>query len=100
MTALLAGVIDTSRPPLQESFDDDLLRMLRAVRFVSQLVSGSHRVIDAIAEMNGQIERITAERVRVELDKRSAASIRSRVWRSWSTPVWLNRSFRRSPHGS
>ena len=69
MTALLAGVIDTPATP-QESFDDDPLRMLRAVRFVSQLgFRLAPRVIDAIAEMNGQIERITAERVRVELDK-------------------------------
>ena len=69
MSALLAGIIDTPATP-QESFDDDPLRVLRAVRFVSQLgFRLAPRVIDAITEMNGQIERITAERVRVELDK-------------------------------
>ena len=69
MSALLAGIIDTPATP-QESFDDDPLRMLRAVRFVSQLgFRLAPRVVDAITEMNGQIERITAERVRVELDK-------------------------------
>ncbi|MGV9859979.1 CCA tRNA nucleotidyltransferase [Gordonia sp. NPDC003425] len=69
MSALLAGIIDTPATP-QESFDDDPLRMLRAVRFVSQLgFSPAPRVFDAIAEMSGQIERITPERVRTELDK-------------------------------
>ena len=69
LSALLAGIIDTPATP-QESFDDDPLRMLRAVRFVSQLgFRLAPRVVDAITEMNGQIERITAERVRVELDK-------------------------------
>ena len=69
MSALLAGIIDTPATP-QESFDDDPLRMLRAVRFVSQLgFRLAPRVVDAITEMNGQIERITAERVRAELDK-------------------------------
>jgi poly(A) polymerase len=69
LTALLAGVIDTPATP-QESFDDDPLRMLRAVRFVSQLgFRVAPRVFDAITDMAGQIERITAERVRAELDK-------------------------------
>ncbi|MGV9709846.1 CCA tRNA nucleotidyltransferase [Gordonia sp. NPDC003424] len=69
MTALLAGVIDTPATP-QESFDDDPLRMLRAARFVSQLgFRVAPRVQDAMTEMAGQIDRITAERVRTELDK-------------------------------
>jgi poly(A) polymerase len=69
LSAALAGVIDTPATP-QESFDDDPLRMLRAVRFVSQLgFRVAPRVADAITEMSEQIERITAERVRAELDK-------------------------------
>ncbi|MDY6807875.1 MAG: CCA tRNA nucleotidyltransferase [Actinomycetota bacterium] len=69
LTALLAGVIDTPATP-QESFHDDPLRMLRAVRFVSQLgFRVAPRVFDAIADMSQEIERITAERVRAELDK-------------------------------
>ncbi|MFW0793121.1 CCA tRNA nucleotidyltransferase [Gordonia sp. CPCC 205515] len=69
MTALLAGVIDTPATP-QSSFDDDPLRMLRAARFVSQLgFRVAPRVQDAMTSMAGQIERITAERVRTELDK-------------------------------
>ncbi|MBF6495352.1 CCA tRNA nucleotidyltransferase [Nocardia cyriacigeorgica] len=69
MDALLAGVLDTPSAP-QESFGDDPLRMLRAARFVSQLRFTLHpRVQQAITEMAGEIERITAERVRTELDK-------------------------------
>ncbi|MEE3851921.1 CCA tRNA nucleotidyltransferase [Gordonia sp. LSe1-13] len=69
LTALLAGVIDTPATP-QESFNDDPLRMLRAVRFVSQLgFRVAPRVFDAITAMSEQIDRITAERVRAELDK-------------------------------
>ncbi|MFW0789886.1 CCA tRNA nucleotidyltransferase [Gordonia sp. CPCC 205333] len=69
MTALLAGVIDTPAAP-QQSFGDDPLRMLRAVRFVSQLgFRLTPRTFDAIVEMVGEIDRITVERIRAELDK-------------------------------
>ncbi|GAB17324.1 putative tRNA nucleotidyltransferase [Gordonia effusa NBRC 100432] len=69
MTALLAGVIDTPAAP-QQSFGDDPLRMLRAVRFVAQLgFRLTPRTFDAITEMVGEIDRITVERIRVELDK-------------------------------
>lgn len=67
--ALLAGVLDTPAAP-QDSFNDDPLRMLRAARFVSQLgFELAPRVATAITEMAEQIDRITAERVRTELDK-------------------------------
>ncbi|MGW0038054.1 CCA tRNA nucleotidyltransferase [Gordonia sp. NPDC003376] len=69
MSAALAGIIDTPATP-QESFDDDPLRMLRAVRFVSQLgFTVAPRVSQAILDMAGEIDRITAERVHAELDK-------------------------------
>ncbi|MGC4934437.1 CCA tRNA nucleotidyltransferase [Gordonia sp. DT30] len=69
LSAALAGVIDTPATP-QESFGDDPLRMLRAVRFVSQLgFRVAPRVAEAITGMAEEIDRITAERVRVELDK-------------------------------
>nr|WP_238404307.1 CCA tRNA nucleotidyltransferase [Gordonia desulfuricans] len=69
MSAALAGIIDTPATP-QESFDDDPLRMLRAVRFVSQLgFTVAPRVSQAITDMAVEIERITAERVHAELDK-------------------------------
>ena len=67
--ALAAGVIDTPDSPAI-SFGDDPLRMLRAARFVSQLgFSLAPRVRAAMTEMAEQIERITAERIRTELDK-------------------------------
>ncbi|RJO76985.1 CCA tRNA nucleotidyltransferase [Nocardia panacis] len=69
LDALLEGVLDTPAAP-QDSFNDDPLRMLRAARFVSQLgFELAPRVRAAITEMAGEIERITAERVRTELDK-------------------------------
>ncbi|GGK54504.1 CCA tRNA nucleotidyltransferase [Nocardia camponoti] len=66
---LLAGVLDTPALPA-DSFNDDPLRMLRAARFVAQLgFDVTPRVRDAIVDMADQIDRITAERVRAELDK-------------------------------
>ncbi|TDV50803.1 CCA tRNA nucleotidyltransferase [Actinophytocola oryzae] len=67
--ALRKRILDTPATP-QESFNDDPLRMMRAVRFVSQLgFDVAPRVLDAIGDMAGQLERITAERVQVELSK-------------------------------
>ncbi|MFE3291152.1 CCA tRNA nucleotidyltransferase [Rhodococcus sp. NPDC059234] len=69
MDDLLAGVLDTPAAP-EISFNDDPLRMLRAARFVSQLgFALTPRVHQAIVDMAGQIDRITAERVHAELDK-------------------------------
>ncbi|MFE3542033.1 CCA tRNA nucleotidyltransferase [Nocardia sp. NPDC059177] len=69
LDALLDGVLDTPALP-RDSFDDDPLRMLRAARFVAQLgFEVAPRVRTAIVEMAEQIDRITAERVRTELDK-------------------------------
>ena len=67
--ALADRVLDTPATP-QESFADDPLRMMRAARFVSQLgFTPAPRVLDAIGEMNGEINRITAERIQAELSK-------------------------------
>jgi poly(A) polymerase len=67
--ALAKRRLDTPATP-QESFADDPLRMLRAARFVSQLgFTPERRVVDAIREMSGEIERITAERISAELSK-------------------------------
>ena len=69
LDALVAGLLDTPATP-QQSFSDDPLRMLRACRFVSQLgFELAPRVYDAMSEMAVEIDRITAERVRTELDK-------------------------------
>lgn len=62
-------VLDTPDAP-EISFHDDPLRMLRAARFVSQLgFRLSPRVLAAMTDMAAEIERITAERIRAELDK-------------------------------
>lgn len=69
MDALLLGVLDTPAEP-ERSFTDDPLRMLRACRFVSQLgFSLAPRVFRAMTQMTAEIDRITVERVRAELDK-------------------------------
>lgn len=62
-------VLDTPDKP-EISFHDDPLRMLRAARFASQLeFRVADRVVDAMRDMAGEIQRITVERVQMELDK-------------------------------
>ncbi|SDX32086.1 poly(A) polymerase [Amycolatopsis xylanica] len=69
MSALRDRLLDTPATP-QESFADDPLRMLRAARFAAQLgFTPAPRVVKAMTEMAGEIDRITAERVQAELSK-------------------------------
>lgn len=66
---LSARLLDTPDAP-ETSFNDDPLRMLRAARFASQLeFELAPRVAHALKDMAGEIQRITVERVHVELDK-------------------------------
>lgn len=66
---LARRVLRTPGTP-QESFGDDPLRMLRAARFVAQLrFTVDPPVRAAIAEMAGDLQRITVERIREELTK-------------------------------
>ncbi len=53
-----------------DSFADDPLRMLRAVRFVAQLgLTPADEVVGAMTAMSGELARITPERVQAELSK-------------------------------
>ena len=53
-----------------DSFADDPLRMLRAVRFVAQLgLAPDDEVVEGMTSLAGQLARITPERVQVELSK-------------------------------
>jgi poly(A) polymerase len=70
------GVNDLARKVLrtpgtpENSFSDDPLRMMRAARFAAQLgFDVDPAIINAIKEMAGRIEIISAERVRDELVK-------------------------------
>ncbi len=66
---LAAGVLRTPATP-EQSFSDDPLRMMRAVRFSAQL--GFRPAPEVVAAMTAMAERITiisAERVRDELSK-------------------------------
>jgi poly(A) polymerase len=66
---LLAGRLRTPGSA-EDSFADDPLRMLRAVRFVAQLgLTPVAEVVGAMTAMAEQITRITPERVQAELSK-------------------------------
>lgn len=69
LEALADGRIDTPATP-EQSFSDDPLRMMRAARFTSQLgFRPVPRVEQAMREMTGRIEIVSAERIRDELSK-------------------------------
>lgn len=66
---LAKGVLRTPVDPRQ-SFDDDPLRMMRAVRFVAQLgFTIEARTAEAISDMSSRLNIVSAERIRDELQK-------------------------------
>jgi poly(A) polymerase len=69
LAALAARRLDTPATP-EESFADDPLRLMRAARFVSQLgFRPAARVVAAMTAMSEELNRVTVERVQVELSK-------------------------------
>jgi poly(A) polymerase len=70
--------LDTPLEP-SVSFGDDPLRMLRACRFVAAFeIEPAPRVVEAMREMAGRIEIVSAERIRDELSKLLSATKPSR----------------------
>lgn len=66
---LAARVLRTPGTP-EESFSDDPLRMMRAARFAAQLdFEVAPEVVQAMKDMAGRIDIVSAERVRDELNK-------------------------------
>jgi poly(A) polymerase len=66
---LLAKRLRTPGPAV-DSFADDPLRMLRAVRFVAQLgLTPDAEVVEAMTSLAGELGRITPERVQAEFSK-------------------------------
>jgi poly(A) polymerase len=60
------------RTPLapSESFGDDPLRMLRAARFITGYdLEPDADLVDAVRDLRGRLEIVSAERIREELDK-------------------------------
>ncbi|MEU5880982.1 CCA tRNA nucleotidyltransferase [Spirillospora sp. NPDC047279] len=69
LTDLGRKVMRTPGKP-EDSFSDDPLRMMRAARFTSQLgFTVAPDVVQAMTDMAGRIEIVSAERVRDELSK-------------------------------
>jgi len=69
LSDLAAGILRTPAAP-ERSFGDDPLRMLRAARFAAQLrFRVDPPVLAAMTAMAGDLDRITAERIRDEFTK-------------------------------
>jgi len=66
---LESGIIRTPTDP-HRTFSDDPLRMMRAIRFATQLgFAIEENSLSAIAEMKNRLEIVSAERISVELNK-------------------------------
>jgi poly(A) polymerase len=77
---LKRGIIRTPLDPLT-TFSDDPLRMLRAVRFATQLnFDIEPKTLDATRQMNGRIKIVSAERITDELNKMMTSLRPSRGW--------------------
>jgi poly(A) polymerase len=69
LTDLAARRLRTPLSPA-ESFTDDPLRMLRAARFITGYdLQPDADLVDAVRDLRGRLEIVSAERIRDELDK-------------------------------
>ena len=68
-SAILNGVIETVGEP-SERFSEDALRMMRAIRFVSQLSFNlSEKTKEAIVQYAHRLKHISIERITIEFEK-------------------------------
>lgn len=75
---LKKGIIRTPTDP-HTTFSDDPLRMMRAARFATQLGFKIHpSALEAMKEMRGRLEIVSAERITTELNKIIEAKVPSR----------------------
>lgn len=66
---LMQQVLRTPLGP-EISFSDDPLRMLRAARFISRYeLKPTAELVEAVEQMSGRLEIVSAERIRDEFDK-------------------------------
>ena len=90
-------------PPVdpRQSFDDDPLRMMRAVRFVAQLgFRIEPETAEALSDMVDRIEIVSAERVRDELVKLLLSDRPRAGIERWSIPVLPTSCCRKFPRCS
>jgi poly(A) polymerase len=85
---LRRGVIRAVRSPVAR-FMEDPLRMLRAIRFAVKFgFAIDPETLDAIRELHGELRRVSAERIRDELNKMLLADPARAVELIWESGVW------------
>lgn len=91
----------------EQRFDEDHLRMLRAVRFAAKLHFEMERTTHAAIRANAEkLGRVSAERIREELEKMLSHPARQRAWqllgecglrtRLWPEATWSESQARRA----
>jgi len=82
------GVIRAVRNPVAR-FMEDPLRILRAIRFAVKLgFEIDPQTLEAIKQLHGELRRVSAERIREELEKMLLADPATAVKLIYETDVW------------
>ena len=110
---LFGGMEDLSRRVVRcvgsasERFHEDALRMLRAVRFAAQLgFSLDEEAAAAIRAQAGDLRKVSAERIRVELEKLVTSPDPGMLKTAWETGItavvlpWFDRMMDQVQNGS